>query len=241
MVSIIISGGSTFDRLEEAKKRASKLSSGVDLVVIDEPTKISEAREIIALTTRKPYQSKAISIILNGAEGLTIEAQNALLKTLEEPPASVQLFLTSADPTKLLPTVRSRCHLINLGASETAVSPLEIKKAWRLYLEGNLSKLFDEASEADLGTWLEMMRQLLVFKLGGEPLLSKATPLEDLRLTKLVGKEAVGKVAELVESDDIKRFLSAGGKIAEDLSLNINKRLALENLFLLLPAPKVAS
>ena len=45
---------------------------------------------------------------------LTIPAQNALLKMLEEPPASTNFYLTLDSATSLLPTIRSRCTLINL-------------------------------------------------------------------------------------------------------------------------------
>ena len=45
---------------------------------------------------------------------MNTEAQNALLKTLEEPPAETTLILTSANPSALLPTTRSRCQILPL-------------------------------------------------------------------------------------------------------------------------------
>jgi DNA polymerase III delta' subunit len=50
--------------------------------------------------------------VIDDAERLSIAAQNALLKTLEEPPPGSHLVLVTASPRALLPTVRSRCRLV---------------------------------------------------------------------------------------------------------------------------------
>ena len=44
------------------------------------------------------------------------EAANSLLKVLEEPPATVHLILLAENPGELLPTIRSRCAMVRLGA-----------------------------------------------------------------------------------------------------------------------------
>jgi DNA polymerase-3 subunit delta' len=46
---------------------------------------------------------------------MNLQSANALLKTLEEPPAGTRLVLSCADPALLLPTVRSRCQIVRLG------------------------------------------------------------------------------------------------------------------------------
>lgn len=53
-------------------------------------------------------------VVLAGADTLTLPAQNALLKTLEEPPADTVVLLTAEQPQALLPTVLSRCNLVYL-------------------------------------------------------------------------------------------------------------------------------
>ncbi|PHK96618.1 DNA replication protein DnaC [Pseudoroseomonas rhizosphaerae] len=53
-------------------------------------------------------------VIVEQVEAMNAEAQNALLKTLEEPPARALLLLTSAAPDRLLPTIRSRCRRVDL-------------------------------------------------------------------------------------------------------------------------------
>ncbi len=53
--------------------------------------------------------------IIESADMLTPEAQNALLKTLEDPPPGVTVFLETEFPDRLLPTVLSRVQLVSLG------------------------------------------------------------------------------------------------------------------------------
>jgi len=63
------------------------------------------------LAHKVPGQGKRVVLIEN-AHLLTTEAQNALLKTLEEPPANTQLILTALSERSLLPTVVSRTHVV---------------------------------------------------------------------------------------------------------------------------------
>lgn len=58
-----------------------------------------------------PYNSEVKLAIIWQAEKLTTEAQNALLKNLEEPPKSSLVVLVTLEPLKLLPTILSRCRL----------------------------------------------------------------------------------------------------------------------------------
>lgn len=62
----------------------------------------------------KPYSSPYKIYIINEAEKMTVQAQNALLKTLEEPPEYVVLILLTANVNALLPTILSRCVLLNM-------------------------------------------------------------------------------------------------------------------------------
>ena len=62
----------------------------------------------------KPYSSKWKIYIINEAEKMTVQAQNALLKTLEEPPAYAVILLLTSNPEALLPTIQSRCVVLNM-------------------------------------------------------------------------------------------------------------------------------
>lgn len=62
----------------------------------------------------KPYSSKWKIYLINDAEKMTIQAQNALLKTLEEPPAYAVIILLTSNSAALLPTLLSRCVTLNM-------------------------------------------------------------------------------------------------------------------------------
>jgi hypothetical protein len=57
-------------------------------------------------------------LAVDGAEAMTREAQNAFLKSLEEPPADTVIMLMTRDATKLLPTVVSRCRRLHYREAE---------------------------------------------------------------------------------------------------------------------------
>lgn len=62
----------------------------------------------------KPYSSPYKIYIMNEAEKMTVQAQNALLKTLEEPPAYAVILLLTTNVNTLLPTILSRCVVLNM-------------------------------------------------------------------------------------------------------------------------------
>ena len=64
----------------------------------------------------KPYSSKFKIYIVDEAEKMNIQAQNALLKTMEEPPAYAVLLLLSTNADSFLPTILSRCVRLDLKA-----------------------------------------------------------------------------------------------------------------------------
>lgn len=77
---------------------------------------IDEARRVRSFLWQRPQQSLRRVVIVDDAHLLTEEAQNALLKLAEEPPASGCLMLVTSDPDALAPTLRSRLQAIYFGA-----------------------------------------------------------------------------------------------------------------------------
>ncbi len=71
----------------------------------------------------RPYEANARFFIIDTADKMNDEAANALLKTLEEPPATSHIFLITSRPLKLLPTILSRCQTLRFAPIE----PTEIK------------------------------------------------------------------------------------------------------------------
>lgn len=76
--------------------------------------RVNQIRELQRSLNLSPYESKyRIALILRFEEA-NPSASNALLKTLEEPPSRVVMMLTAQDAESLLPTIVSRCEVINL-------------------------------------------------------------------------------------------------------------------------------
>ena len=73
-------------------------------------------RHIIGELSLLPVEGGARVVVIEQAHRLNDDAQNALLKMLEEPPAGVTIVLCADDEECLLPTVRSRCVRVRLGA-----------------------------------------------------------------------------------------------------------------------------
>lgn len=65
--------------------------------------------------SKRPVETPRRVVVIAEADRLTQSAQNALLKTLEEPPAYAHLLLVSARPESLADTVRSRCRAVRFG------------------------------------------------------------------------------------------------------------------------------
>jgi DNA polymerase III subunit delta' len=76
---------------------------------------IEQVRELITEVSYQPFEAKFRVFVLDPAELMRGEAQNSLLKTLEEPPSRTILMLVTANPYLLLQTIRSRSRLLNLG------------------------------------------------------------------------------------------------------------------------------
>ena len=126
---------------------------------------IDVVREFLILPAAiAPSQGGAAVFIIDGAEHMLPAAQNALLKTLEEPPGDTYIILVTSRPDRLLPTVRSRCQTIFFNTlsldfvSErlTAAGVAESEAAyWAEFTQGSLGaalglsemQLYDMACE----------------------------------------------------------------------------------------------
>lgn len=86
-----------------------------DLQIINEESeiiKIASIREFIKSVYEKPILSEKKIFIINDADKMTKEAQNSLLKTLEEPPEYIVIILIASNADMLLTTIKSRCTKI---------------------------------------------------------------------------------------------------------------------------------
>src|SRR4029079_5871215 len=87
--------------------------------------KVDPIRDVIDRSGYRPFEGRRRAVIIDEADALVPQAQNELLKTLEEPPPSSVFILVTARPDALLPTVLSRCPRLRfqqLGAEDVAAA-----------------------------------------------------------------------------------------------------------------------
>lgn len=117
MHAYIIVGNQQQSLIERIRLCNEWHASVYDIVTLDTDEQsigIALVRQLQNQLILTPYNSPHLIGVIIKAERLTIEAQNALLKLLEEPPLHVKLLLETDLPLTLLPTILSRCHIINL-------------------------------------------------------------------------------------------------------------------------------
>ncbi len=76
---------------------------------------VDEIRDIIKEVNKKPYEGDKKVVIIYEAHKMTTEAQNAFLKTIEEPPKGVTIILLSEGLNSILETIKSRCQVYKLN------------------------------------------------------------------------------------------------------------------------------
>ena len=131
---------------------------------------IDQVRGAVDSATYRPFEGHRRVVIIDEADLLLVEAQNALLKTLEEPPPASVFFLVSSRPDMLIPTVRSRCQRLRFGRlSEAEVSTLLMEVHGYTELDahaaaatagGSVGKVLKEGS-ADFSTARDVARRVL--------------------------------------------------------------------------------
>lgn len=111
--------------------------------------KIDQVRALQHDLALSPFEGRYRVAIFEQFEAATIEAQNALLKTLEEPPAYAVLIVLAADPELLLPTIISRCQQLPLRPLTLAQVREALTTRWNV--DGPLADLLAHLSGGRLG------------------------------------------------------------------------------------------
>lgn len=161
-----------------------KMAAGLhpDLVVVaPEKTtiKIGQIRQLVRTLRLAPFEGRFRIIVLEDAHTMSIEAANALLKTLEEPSARTRLILVTDQAHRLLDTIISRCQRVVFGALsrgdvlsllERRVAGDEALASWRGdratielaagYGEGSVGRALEVLERGLLGTRRELLGAL---------------------------------------------------------------------------------
>jgi hypothetical protein len=88
--------------------------------------------QVIARIGLPPHEGLVRVFIVEEATAMAPPAANALLKTLEEPPARTLFVLCTTAPEQLLPTIRSRCQRVRFGGGDAALSDADPARAERI-------------------------------------------------------------------------------------------------------------
>ncbi len=104
-----------------------------DLFILEkERVKKADIEELIEDSYKLPFEGKRKVYIIDGFEEATKESQNAFLKTLEEPPEYLTIFLITSDLERILDTILSRCRTLNFnGLSQNEIEEFLIDKGIR--------------------------------------------------------------------------------------------------------------
>lgn len=174
-----------------------------------ETLKIDMVRQLIQDLSYSSYRGKERQVVIWAADKATAEAQNALLKTLEEPPTNTRLWLVVEQVTQLLPTIRSRCYEIN----------------WRI----------EEQSQPDSNSTHDLLTAIP--QMSHRELIDEANIVSDrqeaLELINTLIKQT-HKLLEAEPSSNYTQSLEILLKTEQYLNANVNVKLALEQAFFLL-------
>lgn len=226
--SLLIVGGNEVKRDEKANEifgfNYQKKLNNPDFLFLYSPTNIgiAEIRNLTKFLSLKPFQEENKIVFIKDAQNLTIEAQNALLKTLEEPPVNSQIILTSPNESLLLSTVVSRCQIIEIP-SEPQVE-LDQKEFQ------NLVDLLDKLINSSIGERFKLIEEQGVYKNRETAVLwlDKLTyVIRKLMLSEYLKKETISSVP-LLPSGEYLNLLSQINQTKTYLQANCNVRLTIE-------------
>ena len=218
MHSFLISSKNKTQGLEKALEITNKNKVGewdVTILSSEKTIGIAEVREIQKKLSFKPIKSEQKAVIIDASTGITVESQNALLKSLEEPPANTIIILLVEDKESVLATIVSRCQIIDLNLDKKSeLEDIEkYQKVLKIIVGDRLGKKVKLAQEISKNkdealTWLSNMTLLL-----------------RKNLIESVNSGARGEEAKNV----IRNFDKAYRAVKNS---NVNLRLTLETLFL---------
>jgi DNA polymerase III gamma/tau subunit len=177
-----------------------------EIIATEKTAGIGDIRKLQEKLFLKPIEGETKAVILEAFFGMTPDSQNAFLKVLEEPPADTVIMILTLSLDFILPTVLSRCSLINLD---------RVKELSAEEIAGSL-KLLSELKNGSAGKALKIAqdnskdREVSLAFLEGL-IISLHTQLESENLRIL---KALQKTYTIIKTT------------------NVAPRLALENLFL---------
>lgn len=190
--------------------------------------KIDVVRDTLGRTAFKPFEGQRRVIIVREADALEPQAQNALLKSLEEPPPGTVFILTTNVASALLPTVLSRCMRLRFGrltardieailTRDGEVSPPEAREAAAL-ANGSIGEALNLSS-----TDVAVLRETALVLLRQSP---QSPPAARLQAAALI---TTGTTKKDRTREEVAQILQIAASLLRDVEL-LNAGGALESL-----------
>ncbi len=181
--------------------------------------KVDQARDAIERSAYRPFEGRRRVVIVDEADAILVEAQNALLKTLEEPPPASTFVLVTSRPDVLMPTVRSRCQRLRFGRLAAAeIAAVLIRDHGYAEADAHAAA---SASDGSLGLALEgASEEYAAARDAAARLLEGAAVSPDPRRRLEGAKALTGGGAD---RDELARRLRALASLVRDISVLVSR------------------
>ena len=244
----LLEGNDAGALLSAARGFASSIGAGgADLILTEQekPNLISvdDVRTgLVSSVAIRPYGSPYKVYIVRNAELMNPQAQNALLKTLEEPPSYVVILLLAANTEVFLPTILSRCVKLTAYAADAdpAAESAEKQEALRL-----ADDFFREGMQLDTGREVFYAGEFAKRKLYAGLILDRFLLwYRDILYCRMTGstagvvlageKTALRSLAEEMSDEGINRCIETVDRTRHRLDANVNTDISFEVLVMAL-------
>lgn len=228
MVSFVIVSKNVRDGIEHINKQCDMLHiSSFDRTIVSKETSekapltatigISEIKLLQKKIYLKPMQGSDKAIIIQDASSITNEAQNALLKVLEEPPNHTYIYLLTHTLNALLPTILSRCTIIQVDQEKELTKEVKI----------TLTNFLQELPAMPIGS------KLHIAEIQGK---QKQAAIEWLEYLLFMLRDLLTTLVQEDKKEQITFYMHVAKNAQQTYdsiqSTNVNIRLALEHMLL---------
>jgi DNA polymerase III subunit gamma/tau len=139
-----------------------------DVIEIDAASNngVDEIRDLIEKVKYSPIQSRYKVYIVDEVHMLSQGAFNALLKTLEEPPAHVIFILATTEPHKVLPTIISRCQrydFVRVNQKDIQARIEEVLKQEKIQFDSEATRLISQLADGGVRDALSILEQVIAY------------------------------------------------------------------------------
>lgn len=197
-------------------------TKSVDLYEIDAASNrgIDDIRELKEAVHTLPFESKYKVYIIDEVHMLTKEAFNALLKTLEEPPAHVIFILATTEEEKLLDTILSRCQVFRFRSPARKVladTVIDIAGKEGYIFSADAADLVALAADGSFRDALGTTQKVMLAAAG--------TTLEVDEVALIVGAPRTQVLADLIEALNTGDTAGGLGALTEAVAAHVNMKL----------------